>query len=197
MANVNKDHLIVFVKNPVLGKVKTRLAKGIGEEKALEVYLQLLEITRQVTAQVECTRNVFYSSEIEDDDWSNTDFQKYLQQGVSLGERMKNAFAKVFEFGAEKVLIIGSDCPKISPKIINQAFEELDRKDVVIGPAKDGGYYLLGMKKPLSFLFENKEWSTDSVFEDTVLDIIENRLSYSRLETLSDVDNIYDLHLLD
>lgn len=197
MNSTSKNHLIVFVKNPELGKVKTRLAKGIGDAKALEVYLQLLEITRHAASNVECTRHVFYSSEIEDDSWSNVDFRKHVQQGLSLGERMTNAFAQVFEFGAEKALIIGSDCPKISPKIINQAFDKLNHKDVVIGPAKDGGYYLLGMKKPLSFLFENKEWSTDSVFEDTVVDIIENRLTYARLETLSDVDNIYDLHLLD
>lgn len=194
---MQERHLIIFVKNPVLGTVKTRLAEGIGDEKALEVYNQLLAITRTVAGNVACIRHVFYSDRIENDDWNEGLFTKHVQEGNSLGERMNNAFEKVFALGAKQVIIIGCDCPKISSSIIEEAFETLNQKDTVIGPAKDGGYYLLGSKSLHRFLFEEKEWSTDSVFEDTVLDFIENRLTYGRTETLSDLDTIYDLYLLE
>lgn len=189
-------HLIIFVKNPVLGQVKTRLAAGIGNEKALEVYLQLLNITRNIALDASCTRNVFYSNEIVSDEWEDDKFNKFIQEGNDLGERMKNAFEQIFALGAKKAVIIGSDCPQLSSEIIENAFRLLDEKDVCIGPAKDGGYYLLGMKKLHPFLFEKKEWSSDSVFDDTVIDLMENRLSYGLLPKLSDVDTIYDLHLL-
>lgn len=189
-------HLIIFIKNPVLGKVKTRLAAGIGNEKALEVYQQLLEITRNAALKSDCTRNVFYSDEIENDAWEEDKFNKFVQEGDSLGDRMKNAFEQIFALGADEAVIIGSDCPQLSSHIIEDAFTLLDTKDVCIGPAKDGGYYLLGMKKPLPFLFENKEWSTDSVFGDTVINLNENQLSFGLLPPLSDVDTVDDLYLM-
>ena len=191
------SHLIIFIKNPVAGKVKTRLADAIGDEMALEVYLQLLAITRVVSENVDCTRHLFYSDEIESDEWDSDKFNKHVQEGDSLGERMKNAFNQVFALGAKQAVIIGSDCPKLNSNLVHSAFEILNEKDVVIGPAKDGGYYLIGMRAPLPFLFDDKEWSTDTVFEDTVVDLMENRLTYGRLRQLSDVDTIYDLYLLD
>ncbi|MBL4586806.1 MAG: TIGR04282 family arsenosugar biosynthesis glycosyltransferase [Flavobacteriales bacterium] len=190
------EKLIIFIKNPVAGKVKTRIAKSLGNEKALEIYLHLLELTRNVVLETDCEKYLFYSDAIEGDAWDENDFKKHLQQGGDLGDRMENAFDRLFSNKGEKVLVIGSDCPELTSEIIERAFQLLDQKDVVIGPAKDGGYYLLGMKKPSPFLFDDKEWSTDSVFEDTVVDLMENRLSYGLLPTLSDVDNIYDLHLL-
>ncbi|MCB9185197.1 MAG: TIGR04282 family arsenosugar biosynthesis glycosyltransferase [Flavobacteriales bacterium] len=194
---MNDMHLIIFIKNPVLGKVKTRLAAGIGEQRALEIYMQLLEITRSVALKINCTRNVFYSDEIVSDDWEDDKFNKFVQEGDDLGERMKNAFEQVFALGAKNAVIIGSDCPELTSNIIAEAFELLDNRDVTIGPANDGGYYLLGMKKLHPFLFEEKEWSTDSVFEDTVIDLSENQLSYGCLEKLSDLDTVSDLYLLD
>ena len=187
------SHLIIFVKNPVLGKVKTRLAAGIGEKKALEVYLHLLEITKNVALKSDCTRNVFYSDEIENDGWDKDSFNKFEQEGDSLGDRMNNAFEQVFALGAKKAVIIGSDCPELSADIIEKAFEILNEKDVVIGPAKDGGYYLIGMKKLYPVLFEGKKWSTASVLQETINDIIEKDLSYSLLPELSDLDNLDDL----
>ena len=189
-------HLIIFIKNPVLGKVKTRLAAGIGDRKALEVYNQLLEITRKAALKTNCTRNVFYSDEIENDAWDEDKFNKFVQEGNSLGERMKNAFEQIFALGADEAIIIGSDCPELNTDIIHQAFEALNEKDAVIGPAKDGGYYLLGMKKPLPFVFENKEWSTDSVFKDTTNDLHTNGLSFGLVRQLSDVDTVDDLRLM-
>lgn len=190
-------HLIIFVKNPVLGKAKTRLAATVGKEKALEVYLQLLEMTRNTALKVDCTRHVFYSDEIESDAWDEDKFNKHVQEGASLGQRMRNAFVQVFALGAREAVIIGSDCPQLSATIIEDSFCILDEKDVCVGPAKDGGYYLLGMKKPFPFLFDGKNWSTDSVFGDTITDLVGNRLSYGLLPELSDLDQKEDLYLLD
>lgn len=193
---MQENHLIIFVKNPVAGNVKTRLAKSIGDEKALEIYKHLLDITRNAAEGVDCTRHLFYSDEIDSDNWSLDKFNKHLQSGDGLGEKMKNAFHHILTLGAKRVIIIGSDCPGLTSKIIEEAFEALLEKDVCIGPAKDGGYYLLGMKTLHNPLFEDKQWSTDSVFEDTIVDLMENRLTYGRLPQLSDVDTIYDLHLM-
>lgn len=190
-------HLIIFVKNPVLGKAKTRLAATIGDEKALEVYLQLLDITRNAALDANCIRHVFYSDAIENDAWDEGKFNKHVQEGDSLGERMKNAFNQVFSLSAKEVVIIGSDCPKLHGEIIDNGFQLLAKNDACIGPAKDGGYYLLGMKKPLPFLFEGKKWSTDSVFEDTTLDLVKNGLTYGKLPELSDIDTADDLYLLE
>jgi len=190
-------HLIIFVKNPVLGKAKTRLAATIGDEKALQVYLQLLDITRNVALGVNCTRHVFYSNAIDNDSWGEDKFNKHVQLGESLGERMKNAFDQVFVLGAREVIIIGSDCPKLNSEIVENGFQLLAENDACIGPAEDGGYYLLGMKRPLPFLFEEKEWSTDSVFDDTTSDLVKNELTYGQLPELSDLDTADDLYLLE
>jgi len=193
---MERADLIIFVKNPVAGKVKTRLAASLGNEKALDIYKQLLAITRIAATAANCRKHLFYSDKVETDEWIEPTFSKYVQQGNALGDRMRLALDTIFSAGGKRVIIIGSDCPQLTSTIIDDAFSMLNEKDVVVGPAKDGGYYLLGMKKPLPFLFAEKEWSTDSVFDDTVVDLLENRLSYGRLPVLSDVDNIYDLHLL-
>ena len=110
---------------------------------------------------------------------------------------MKKAFETVFSLGGKKAVIIGSDCPQITPTIIEQAFSSIEHVDVAIGPAQDGGYYLLGMKKPQPFLFDGKQWSTASVFADTITDIANSGLTFFELPMLSDLDNASDLHLLD
>lgn len=193
---MEEEHLIIFIKNPVLGKVKTRLAAIIGDERALEVYNELLRITRHVTEKVACTKHVFYSDEIENDEWDDDKFNKHVQEGDDLGERMKNAFEKVFALGAKRAVIIGSDCPEISAELIESAFQALLDHDVSIGPAKDGGYYLLGMQRPLTFMFENKQWSTDSVFSSTMADIDNYKLRCRELPLLSDLDRVEELHLI-
>ena len=194
---MEENHLIIFVKNPELGKVKTRLAAGIGNEEALKVYLKLVSITKEVAEKVSATRHVFYSNEIENDDWDEDKFNKHVQEGNNLGERMKNAFEKVFALGAKKAVIVGSDCPQITPEIVKQGFTALNENDVSIGPAKDGGYYLLGMKKLQTFVFDNKEWSTETVYAKTIEDLKSKTLSFSDLPMLSDLDNETDLYLLD
>ena len=192
-----KNRLNIFIKNPEKGKVKTRLAKTVGDDMALEVYQYLLKKTMDATLDLNCDRTVYYSRFVDEkDEWDNSLFQKRLQSDGELGLKMKNAFKEAFDNGSQKVLIIGSDCPQISADLINMAFDLLDNTDCVLGPAKDGGYYLLGMKTLLTPLFENKEWSTDSVLDDTVLDLLDAGLKYAKLPMLSDVDDAYDLHLL-
>ncbi|MDZ4847332.1 MAG: TIGR04282 family arsenosugar biosynthesis glycosyltransferase [Chitinophagales bacterium] len=191
---MNKSALLIFMKNPVLGKVKTRLAKTIGEAKALEVYHLLLEHTFKITTSVSCDKFIFYSDHVEqNDNWGKNGHHQELQEGNDLGERMQNAFSHVFVQDYDKAIIIGSDCYELTSEMIEKAFNALDTRDAVIGPAKDGGYYLLGMKSMHSQLFESKRWSTDSVLQETVNDIQKMKLKLVMLETLNDIDEVDDL----
>jgi uncharacterized protein len=189
-----KQLLIIFAKNPEMGKVKTRLAKTIGDKNALMVYLKLLEHTHQIAEKVEIEKAVYYSDRLENFDLLDYyKFPKYLQVGTGLGERMQNAFEKSFSKGYKKIGIIGSDCYLLTPDILTSAYKKLEAFDIVIGPAEDGGYYFLGMKKLHYYLFENKNWSQEDVMLDTILDCKKNNLTYFLLETLTDVDTEKDL----
>lgn len=185
---------MIFIKNPVLGKVKTRLAKTIGDDKALEIYLKLLAHTLDETQNIQCDKAIFYSDSIDKIDvWKENNYQQFLQQGSNLGERMESAFRTAFNKKYKKVIIIGSDCFDLTQEIIELAFAHLDEKDVVLGPAKDGGYYLLGMKKLYPQFFVNKQWSSENVLLDTVLDAQHADLSYKILKSLTDIDEEKDL----
>lgn len=192
---MNDRAIIIFVKNPVLGKVKTRLAKDLGPEKALAIYHQLLMLTCNAVVQVDADKHLFYSDHVDlADIWPNEHFRKYVQQpNNDLGERMYSAFEETFDKGYKKVLIIGSDCPDISAEVIEQAFAALENHDVVIGPAKDGGYYLLGMNELEKEYFKGKEWSTSSVREDTISSAKALGKKFVLLEELRDVDHADDL----
>ncbi len=165
----------------------------MGDEKALEIYIKLLNHTRAVTAEVNATRFVFYAGEIEQDDlWTGAEYTKKRQGDYDLGGKMKEAFSMGFEAGYEKVLIIGSDCPELTTLLIEQAFQLLNNKEVVIGPASDGGYYLLGMRKLLPFIFENKSWSTNHVYQQTIEELQKENIDFDELIMLSDVDTEED-----
>ena len=191
------NNIIIFIKNPVLGKVKTRLAATVGDEKALEIYQRLLDVTRKTVTKVNAKYHLFYSDVIDmDDDWDIQDFDKYLQQGNDLGERMSAAFRNIFSqndsSALQKVVIIGSDCPALTSDILEMAFTILGDSDVVVGPTFDGGYYLLGMKEYHPALFENISWSTDAVYQETNDKSRELQLNIADLPTLSDIDNEAD-----
>ena len=187
--------LIIFIKNPLIGKVKTRLAKTVGDDNALEIYRQLLKITRENTEILRgVTPYLFYSDFIEqNDEWANGIFKKNVQSGSDLGERMSNAFEKILE-NHTQVCIIGSDCPTLSVSILEQAFLSLKTNNFTIGPSTDGGYYLLGIKKGIAFenLFSNVEWSTPSVLETTLKRFEENKGTYALLPILTDIDKEKD-----
>ena len=188
------NHLIVFARNPRLGKIKTRLAKSIGNKNALKVYLHLLEHTAHVVGELKCVKHIYYDSFIEKDDIFNVkDFNKNIQVGDDLGIKMYNSLKDVFGQWAEKVLIIGTDCFELKASVIDKAFEALDNNDAVIGPAKDGGYYLLGLKQLKKEYFTNKLWSKENVFLDTLLDFKRLNMTYFVLEQLNDVDVKDDL----
>lgn len=189
---MQKNLLLIFTRNPELGKVKSRLAKTVGDKSALEIYTFLLEKTKDVSLKVNADKAVYYSLKIRNNDiWDENIFQKHQQVGQDLGIRMLNAFQNSFDAGYQKVMIIGSDLHDLSSEIIEKGFVELDKNDVVLGPAEDGGYYLLGMKKLHSELFYNKAWGTASVRKDTLKDL--QKVSVHLLEELNDVDVFEDI----
>lgn len=186
--------LIIFVKNPERGKVKTRLAATLGDDRALEIYRQLLEHTRLICEQVEADRLLFYSNFIDQEDaWQGKYFKKFIQVGSNLGARMQAAFEEAFgRYGYRKVVIIGSDCADLTTDTITAAFQHLERHDTVIGPSNDGGYYLLGMRQLFTPVFERKQWSTPSVLEETRVDIENAGLTCYLLPQLTDIDTEED-----
>ena len=181
-------HLIIFIKNPELGKAKTRIAKTMGDEKALAIYKELLQHTLDTTLKVDCHRNLFYSEHINrEDQWSETDFIKQLQIEGGLGDKIKAAFDRVME-KADSCLIIGSDCGDMSKDILDKAFTALQSHDVVLGPTFDGGYYLLGVSKPGLELYEGIAWSTETVYEQTLEKVKAANATYFELPKLHDID---------
>lgn len=187
-----KNLLLIFTRNPELGKCKTRLAAKVGDQTALEIYTFLLDHTHAITKEVNATKEVLYSEEIwEDDIWESDHYHKKLQQGEDLGERMSNAFLDGFEAGYSNIIIIGSDMYDLSTADLNLAFKELENNPFVIGPAEDGGYYLLGMSKMNTTVFKNKAWGTETVLKDTLNDLTNEDVKL--LETKNDVDHYEDI----
>ncbi len=190
-----KNALIIFIKNPALGKVKTRIARTAGDEKALDIYLELTKITRENAEILRGpSRHVFYSDFINlTDEWPNDVFQKHVQTGEDLGERMFNAFSDVLKTH-ENAVIIGSDCPTLTADILTMAFEKLETNDFVVGPSTDGGYYLLGFGQNnwSDFVFKNMDWSTETVLPTTLERILEQKKTVFLLPELTDVDEEKD-----
>jgi len=193
VTETTKDKLLlIFTKNPVAGKVKTRLAKDLGNEKALEIYKFLLNHSVKFTSSVNASKQVHYSDSVNMDDiWNNELYAKKKQFGEDLGERMQNAFQNGFDEHYEKIIIIGSDMYDIDSNDIENAFKKLEDHDYVIGPAEDGGYYLFGMKSLNSDVFKNKEWGTSSVLKDTLDDLKDKDVKL--LEARNDVDLLDDI----
>lgn len=190
--------LMIFVKNLIPGMVKTRLANDIGIDRALDVYLALVHHTNRITDKLDTVdKAVYYSEYVEVEDvWDTEKYALTVQKGNDLGERMKIAFDEAFD-SYNKVVIIGSDCYELTPKTIQEAFNKLEEKDLVVGPAEDGGFYLLGMKEYLPQLFEGKEYSTDSVLKELLAQAEEMELTVHQLPTLNDIDTLADLKKTD
>ncbi|MBK8546591.1 MAG: TIGR04282 family arsenosugar biosynthesis glycosyltransferase [Saprospiraceae bacterium] len=192
MAHSFDNALIVFVKNKIRGQVKTRLAKDVGNDRALDIYSQLLGILQKQVWKLQIPVFVYFNHYTESSgEWGGSNVFPSIQLGNDLGEKMANAFNETLQ-KADKVVIIGSDCPVVTEKTIENAFSQLDKYDVVLGPSEDGGYYLLGMKNYYSFLFSDIHWSTAAVLDETCRKIKENGLTFMLLETFRDVDDITD-----
>lgn len=183
--------LIVFVKNIIFGKVKTRLASTIGHEAALKVYDELVKITEQETRKVNATRHIYFSETIVPYIWK--DDEKFIQKGPDLGARMMYAFLHGFEQGYNRVIVVGSDLPNITKEIIEYGFEQLKTNDIVLGPATDGGYYLLGMSRIHPLIFENKPWSKSTLLGATLQQLAKQDKTVALLSPMNDVDTYEDL----
>ncbi len=188
----------LLAKYPEAGKVKTRLARDIGAQGAAEIYKLVAErVFRETSAQrnSDFERMIFFSPP-EDrylfESWIPG--EKLLpQKGSGIGDIMFNVLKELLGSGASKAVITGADIPGLNRDIIKDAFLKLDNADVVMGPAKDGGYYLIGMKKAHGEIFRGVSWSTDKVFDETVRIIEKMGLSYLTVKTLSDVDRAEDI----
>ncbi|GAB4293588.1 MAG: hypothetical protein Kow0098_14560 [Ignavibacteriaceae bacterium] len=193
------DAVIVFAKYPQPGKVKTRLAKDTDNSFALKFYKLCAENTFSVCRKLpdkNLVRIIFYPDEKYRRavmKWGGRKFFISPQNGDSLGERMSSAFRLLFGARFRKVIIIGTDNPALNVDILNNAFQVLDEKDIVIGPSNDGGYYLLGMTKFYQQLFDNIQWSSESVMRRTLVKISDLGLSVGVLNTLTDIDTIEDI----
>lgn len=188
----SKNLLLIFTRNPVLGKCKTRLAATVGNEAALEIYKFLLQHTVNFTKDLPAAKQVYYSEEIwKDDIWDLTFYDKRLQVGHDLGARMANAFQDGFASGFEKIIIIGSDMHDLQQSDIEAAFSSLEKDNFVIGPADDDGYYLLGMNTFKAGLFQSKAWGTSKVLEATLKDLQDEKVAL--LNVRNDVDVYEDI----
>lgn len=188
---MKKEVVVVFQKNEVLGKVKTRLAVGMGEHRALEIYRHLTQLTYLALEDVPVPVWTYFSDFIPETVTTRIE-KKFIQHGQDLGQRMANAFDRSFESGMEKVVLIGTDCPTLQAQDLLQAFAALNKSDLVVGPAGDGGYYLIGMKGNAAYLFEGIAWSTSQVLSQTVDVASKNGLTTTLLREQDDVDTQED-----
>ena len=180
-------NILVFLKSPRLGRVKTRLAKDVGVEQALHVYEWLTDYTLKQIKNVVADVHLYYNEEPEHK--SNLDQQTiHIQVGNDLGEMMMNAMQDFQKRGP--AVLIGSDCPEITPNIIEEAFKALNKYDAVLGPALDGGFYLIAVNRFPDNMFKGIEWGGTDVLID-VLKNLENKTVY-QLPVLSDIDNVED-----
>jgi rSAM/selenodomain-associated transferase 1 len=189
------EKLIVFCKAPRPGLVKTRLAASLGAEQASVIYGQLVRTVLQRVQQVSSVQIRFAPP----DAWTEVagwrlspTWDLKPQPDGDLGQRMLQAFTAAFESGADRVVLIGTDTPELHESDVREAFTALRRDDVVLGPAADGGYWLIGLSEPHPSLFEGMEWSTDQVFSETVRRAQGRGLTLHLLRVLEDIDTVED-----
>lgn len=188
--------LQIFVKHPVAGQTKTRLAAGIGHPKALKAYGLLLEKMKKIalTLQNEYDIQVWYGNMIPGSDlWSESPFPRFLQWGDGIGARMMNAMNQALEKGADKVVLVGSDLPHLTDEIVREAFGALSEESTVFGPAEDGGYYLVGMTAMSPEIFTDMTWSVDDVLAESQQRLAINSKTWAEVATLNDLDTVEDL----
>jgi hypothetical protein len=184
---------LIFTRNPEPGKCKTRLAATIGNQAALEIYTFLLRHTAALSKSLQgVDKYVYFSAHPGDGSlWDPACFEHRLQEGADLGKRMENALKETFAAGYTRVVLIGSDLYDLTTEDLEQAFRQLDRHQVVLGPAADGGYYLMGLRHLQPALFQNKQWGTQTVLEDTLADL--RKTDTCLLTVRNDVDRYEDI----
>jgi uncharacterized protein len=200
-AEYSNNHVIVFTRYPEAGKTKTRLTPELGAEGAAELQRRMAEHAISRVRELSKIRPISIEVRYQGGDlslmrqWLGSEILYREQEGADLGEKMLTAFVEAFRNGVERVLLMGTDCPGISAPILEKAFGELDQSDLALGPAADGGYYLIGLKTAYPELFSNVPWGTKEVLEST-LEIARLRgLGAGLVDRLHDVDRPEDLHI--
>jgi uncharacterized protein len=182
----------LFLKAPIPGAVKTRLASSLGDAGALSAYRELVEFLLKRIG----SHRVHIHHTPEDPEplisWLGDEYTYFAQKGSDLGERLIYAMELEFVHGAKKLIFLGGDCPYVDEARLEEAFASLQDHDVVLGPASDGGYYLIGVKHILPELFTGVAWGSDSVFQTTVEICQKFGFSYALLPEESDVDDLKD-----
>ncbi len=194
-----QEKLILFSRYPVPGQAKTRLIPSLGPQGAAALQKRMTEVTVETVRSLRQTRDVDF--EIRYAGGKRDLLQQWLGPGTiyqdqgqgDLGERMRLALAESFNGGAARVIIIGADCPAITREHLDQSFSLLAGNDLVLGPASDGGYYLIGLAGEHSLLFDDMEWGSSSVFKDTINRAAAAGLQTALLEKLADIDLPGDL----
>lgn len=189
-----EDKLVIFVKAPRPGTVKTRLAESIGPDAACAAYVELVEVLLQKLAAVPRVDLRFTPDDaaLEITSWLRPNWQLLPQGPGDLGARLLLAFEDAFRHGARRVVIIGSDCPHVAPGHIAEAWRQLEQYDVVLGPATDGGYWLIGLKEIQPALFQHIPWSQAHVLQTTIDRAVKATLRVQLLNEFSDVDTKED-----
>lgn len=190
------DALVVFARAPALGEVKTRLAAEVGDATALAIYRRLAEqVLSAVQANGRYSITVAFapgSARRAMREWLGTSVALRPQTSGDLGTRMAGAIADAIAAGAERVVVIGTDCPQVTAAVVMEAFGRLDAADVVLGPAADGGYYLIGMARLHSLLFDDVPWSSPDTLRITLESARRAGLSVALLEERRDIDTAED-----
>ena len=191
---VSKERLIVFVKAPRPGAVKTRIAATAGQTRACAIYREMVETVLDEFGSLPGVEIRFSpdGAETEITSWLRANWSMHPQGTGNLGERLHRAFVSAFANGAERVVIVGSDCPEIAAADIRAAWEELALHDVVVGPAVDGGYWLIGLRAVRPELFDGIEWSSDQVLAQTLHRAKVGGLRIQLLRILTDIDTELD-----
>ncbi|MDJ0696175.1 TIGR04282 family arsenosugar biosynthesis glycosyltransferase [Mastigocoleus sp. MO_188.B34] len=198
---IMQQHLIIFSRYPEAGKTKTRLIPTLGPQGAANLQRQMTEYILSKAKQLQ--NQILVSLEIRFaggntqlmKDWLGSDIAYQAQGEGDLGMRMARSLSEAFQNGAEKSIIIGTDCPSIELEILKLAFEYLTDKDLVLGRAIDGGYYLIALRRSIPELFVDVDWGTDKVFQQTVNIAKRLNLAVDNLPTLADIDRPEDLEI--
>jgi rSAM/selenodomain-associated transferase 1 len=191
--------LIIFSRYPEPGKTKTRMIPALGKEGAAQLQRQMTEHTLCQAKKLGSYRPITVEVHFAGGDrqlmqeWLGSEITYYQQVIGNLGQRMYAAISHAFAVGRTKVVVIGTDCPEIAPSLLTKTFDALEQNDLVLGPAKDGGYYLIGLKCAIPQLFEQIQWGTDQVLAQTKNIANKSGLDIYYLPVLADVDRPEDL----
>jgi len=195
------DRLIIFTRYPETGKAKTRLIPALGAEGAAALHRRMADHTLVQVQALQFQHPLCVEVRFAGGDrdlmqrWLGTDLMYTVQGEGDLGDRMGRSFQSAFDASVDRAVIIGTDCPDLNATLLDQAFRELQHHDLVLGPASDGGYYLIGLRRLIPQLFIGMEWSTATVLERTLAIAAELNLSVALLPVLSDVDYPADLEI--